>query len=170
MVGAGSAGLVAALVASTARARVVLVERHKMGGDCLHTGCVPSKALIASAKTVQQLNEATNYGLRGVQGDVDFEAVMARVHRIIATIAPKDSIVRYESLGADPQPPLDSSHGPDDQLDSPRTGAPGDSATTPAPDRCRTTRRAGGAARAATAWASWARSAIPRPTPILSGI
>ena len=99
VVGAGSAGLVAALVASTARARVVLVERHKMGGDCLHTGCVPSKALIASAKTVQQLNEATNYGLRGVQGDVDFEAVMARVHRIIATIAPKDSIARYEALG-----------------------------------------------------------------------
>ena len=85
VVGAGSAGLVAALVASTALARVVLVERHKMGGDCLHTGCVPSKALIASAKTVQQLNEATNYGLRGVQGDVDFEAVMARVHPVSYT-------------------------------------------------------------------------------------
>ena len=99
VVGAGSAGLVAALVAATARARVVLVERHKMGGDCLHTGCVPSKALIASAKTVHQVNEATNYGLQGVKGDVDFEAVMARVHRIIQTIAPKDSTERYESLG-----------------------------------------------------------------------
>ena len=99
VVGAGSAGLVAALVASTARARVVLVERDKMGGDCLHTGCVPSKALIASAKAVHQLNDATNYGLRNVQGDVDFKAVMARVHRVIASIAPKDSIARYESLG-----------------------------------------------------------------------
>ena len=99
VIGAGSAGLVAALVAATTRARVVLVERDKMGGDCLHTGCVPSKALIASAKTAHQLNGATNYGLRGVHGDVDFEAVMARVHRIIAAIAPKDSIARYESLG-----------------------------------------------------------------------
>ena len=99
VVGAGSAGLVAALVASTARARVVLVERDKMGGDCLHTGCVPSKALIASAKAAHQLNDATNYGLRNVQGNVDFKAVMARVHRVIASIAPKDSIARYESLG-----------------------------------------------------------------------
>jgi len=99
VIGAGSAGLVAALVASTARARVVLVERNKMGGDCLHTGCVPSKTLIASAKAVHQLNDATNYGLRNVQGDVDFKAVMARVHHVIASIAPKDSIARYESLG-----------------------------------------------------------------------
>ena len=99
VIGAGSAGLVAALVAATTRARVVLVERDKMGGDCLHTGCVPSKALIASAKTAHQLSGATNYGLRSVHGDVDFEAVMARVHRIVAAIAPKDSIARYESLG-----------------------------------------------------------------------
>ena len=101
VVGAGSAGLVAALVASTAGARVVLVERDKMGGDCLHTGCVPSKALIASAKAAHRLNDATNYGLRNVQGDVDFRAVMARVHDVIASIAPKDSIARYESLGVD---------------------------------------------------------------------
>ncbi|MFP6796648.1 MAG: FAD-dependent oxidoreductase [Pseudomonadales bacterium] len=99
VVGAGSAGLVAALVASTARARVVLVECDKMGGDCLHTGCVPSKALIASARTVHQLNDATNYGLRNVRGDVDFKAVMSRVHGVIASIAPKDSVERYESLG-----------------------------------------------------------------------
>ena len=94
VIGAGSAGLVTALVAATARARVVLVEREKMGGECLHTGCVPSKALIASAKTVHQLNGATNFGLRGVHGDDEFEAVMTRVHRIIAAIAPKDSIAR----------------------------------------------------------------------------
>lgn len=99
VIGAGSAGLITSLVGATAMAKVVLVERAAMGGDCLNTGCVPSKALIASAKAMQHLRDAEAFGLREVSGTVDFQAVMARVHDVIDTIAPKDSVERYESLG-----------------------------------------------------------------------
>ena len=99
VVGAGSAGLVAALIGATVRARVTLVERDAMGGDCLNTGCVPSKALIASARTAHALKTANRYGLTDVTGRVDFQAVMGRVRQAIATIAPKDSSERYASLG-----------------------------------------------------------------------
>lgn len=99
VIGAGSAGLVAALVGTTVRARVTLVERAEMGGDCLNTGCVPSKTLIASAKAAHLVTHGARYGLKNVAAEVDFGAVMERVRSAIATIAPKDSTERYEDLG-----------------------------------------------------------------------
>jgi len=99
VIGAGSAGLIAALVGATIRARVTLVEGGSMGGDCLNTGCVPSKTLIASAKAAHLLRHGDRYGLRNVTGEVDFAVVMDRVHAAIAKIAPKDSPERYEGLG-----------------------------------------------------------------------
>ncbi|MDE0038955.1 MAG: FAD-dependent oxidoreductase [Gammaproteobacteria bacterium] len=99
VIGAGSAGLIAALIAATVKARVSLVESGAMGGDCLNTGCVPSKTLIASAKAAHVLSHGERYGLKNVVGEVDFAKVMARVRDAIATIAPKDSMERYESLG-----------------------------------------------------------------------
>lgn len=99
VIGAGSAGLIAALIAATVKARVTLVESGAMGGDCLNTGCVPSKTLIASAKAAHVLRHGERYGLKNVAGEVDFARVMARVRSAIATIAPKDSMERYEGLG-----------------------------------------------------------------------
>ena len=99
VVGAGSAGLIAAYIAATARARVTLIERDAMGGDCLNSGCVPSKALIASAKAAHGLRDAARYGLEDVSGTVHFPAVMQRVRDAVAAIAPKDSAARYEALG-----------------------------------------------------------------------
>ena len=101
VIGAGSAGLVAALIVAGAKARVTLIEKHKMGGDCLNTGCVPSKALIRSGKMASYLRRATEYGLKNVSGDVDFPAVMSRVHGVIKTIEPHDSVERFTSLGVD---------------------------------------------------------------------
>ena len=101
VIGAGSAGLVAALIGAAVRARVTLIERAEMGGDCLNTGCVPSKTLIASAKAAHGIVDAERYGIRGAAGEVDFAAVMRRVRAAIATIAPKDSVERYTSLGVD---------------------------------------------------------------------
>lgn len=99
VVGAGSAGLIAAYIAATVRARVTLIESGAMGGDCLNTGCVPSKTLIASAKAAHALRDAGRYGLQDVSGTVDFGRVMNRVRDAVATIAPKDSMERYRSLG-----------------------------------------------------------------------
>jgi len=99
VIGGGSAGLIAALIAATVGARVALVERDRMGGDCLNTGCVPSKTLIRSAKAAQTLRSADRYGLAATTPQVDFARVMQRVQRAIATIEPKDSMARYESLG-----------------------------------------------------------------------
>jgi pyruvate/2-oxoglutarate dehydrogenase complex dihydrolipoamide dehydrogenase (E3) component len=101
VIGGGSAGLIAALIAATVNARVTLVERDRMGGDCLNTGCVPSKTLISSAKVAHQLRHADRYGMAAVSPDVDFPAVMGRVHRAIATIEPKDSMERYRGMGVD---------------------------------------------------------------------
>lgn len=99
VLGAGSGGLIAALIAATVRAEVTLIERNKMGGDCLNTGCVPSKALIKSAKVAHTLRTAAQYGMTDVEPQVDFSKVMARVHGAIDTIAPKDSVERYTELG-----------------------------------------------------------------------
>ena len=99
VIGAGSAGLVAALIAATVRAKVSLVERHKMGGDCLNTGCVPSKALIRSGRIAEYLRRAEEFGLAPVDARVDFPAVMERVQSVIAKIEPHDSVERFESLG-----------------------------------------------------------------------
>lgn len=101
VIGAGSAGLVAAYIAATVRARVTLVEADKMGGDCLNTGCVPSKALIKTAKAAATMRHADRYGLEPVEPQVAFRETMARVRRVIETIEPHDSIERYEGLGVD---------------------------------------------------------------------
>lgn len=101
VIGAGAAGLVSSLIASTVKARVTLVEAHKMGGDCLNFGCVPSKALIKSAKVAQMMREADHYGLDPAVPAFDFRKVMARVHGAIAAIEPNDSIERYTGLGVD---------------------------------------------------------------------
>jgi pyruvate/2-oxoglutarate dehydrogenase complex dihydrolipoamide dehydrogenase (E3) component len=101
VIGAGSAGLVSAYVAAAARATVVLIEAERMGGDCLNTGCVPSKALIRSARAAAQLRRAPEFGLRAVTAEADFPRVMGRVHEIIGRIAPHDSVERYAALGVD---------------------------------------------------------------------
>ena len=101
VIGAGSAGLVTALIAATLKARVVLIERDRMGGDCLWRGCVPSKALLKSAAVAQQMRMAESFGLRPVTPGVDWSSVQARVQRAIATIEPHDSPERYESLGVE---------------------------------------------------------------------
>src|SRR5882757_6550534 len=99
VIGAGSAGLVSAYIGAATRARVALIERDKMGGDCLNTGCVPSKALIRSAKLAAQMANAAEFGITGAKGTVDFAAVMQRVQRVIKTIEPHDSVARYTALG-----------------------------------------------------------------------
>ncbi|MBO3758966.1 FAD-dependent oxidoreductase [Ciceribacter sp. L1K22] len=101
VIGAGSAGLVSAYIAAAAKAKVTLVEAHKMGGDCLNFGCVPSKALIKSARVAHQMRHADHYGLKAVEPEVPFSAVMERVHRVIADIEPHDSVERYTDLGVE---------------------------------------------------------------------
>jgi pyruvate/2-oxoglutarate dehydrogenase complex dihydrolipoamide dehydrogenase (E3) component/uncharacterized membrane protein YdjX (TVP38/TMEM64 family) len=101
VIGAGSAGLVSALIGATVKAKVTLVEAHEMGGDCLNTGCVPSKAIIKSAKVASQMRHADKYGLAPAEPKVPFKAVMARVLETIKTIEPHDSVERYTGLGVD---------------------------------------------------------------------
>lgn len=101
VIGAGSAGLVAANVAAAARARVTLVERDRMGGDCLNHGCVPSKALIRCAKLAHEMRHADRFGIAAVRPAVAFDRVMAHVHDTIAAIAPHDSVARYTALGVE---------------------------------------------------------------------
>lgn len=101
VIGAGSAGLVTALIAATVRAKVTLVEKDAMGGDCLNTGCVPSKALIRSARMAADVQRAGEFGIRTAAAEVDFAAAMERVQRVIAAIEPHDSVERYRGLGVD---------------------------------------------------------------------
>lgn len=101
VIGAGAAGLVSSYIAATVKAKVTLVEAHKMGGDCLNYGCVPSKALIKSAKVAHDMRHGEHYGLQNVEAEYDFKSVMARIHHIIATIEPHDSVERYTNLGVD---------------------------------------------------------------------
>ena len=101
VIGAGSGGLVAALIAATVKARVTLVEKNKMGGDCLNTGCVPSKALIRSARHAYDNRRGGELGFDNIELPVDLNKVMRRVQRAIAKIEPHDSVERYESLGVD---------------------------------------------------------------------
>lgn len=101
VIGAGSGGLVAALIAATVKAKVTLIERHRMGGDCLNTGCVPSKSLLRSAKMLSYIARAEEYGFKSASAEFDFADVMARVQRIIRTIEPNDSVERYTGLGVD---------------------------------------------------------------------
>lgn len=101
VIGAGAAGLVSSYIAATVKAKVTLVEASKMGGDCLNYGCVPSKALIKSAKVAEQMRHGDVYGLNKVEPEYSFKAVMQRIHGIIADIAPHDSVERYTDLGVD---------------------------------------------------------------------
>lgn len=101
VIGAGAGGLVSSYIAAAVKAKVTLVEAHKMGGDCLNYGCVPSKALIHSAKAAQALREAAGFGLGPVDVKVDFAAVMERVQRVVREIEPHDSPARYTGLGVD---------------------------------------------------------------------
>lgn len=101
VIGAGSGGLVTAYIAAAVKAKVTLIESGEMGGDCLNYGCVPSKALIRSARFVHDARNASTFGVGKAEIEVNFADVMARVHRVIDTIAPHDSVARYQSLGVD---------------------------------------------------------------------
>jgi pyruvate/2-oxoglutarate dehydrogenase complex dihydrolipoamide dehydrogenase (E3) component/uncharacterized membrane protein YdjX (TVP38/TMEM64 family) len=101
VIGAGSAGLVSAYIAAAIKAKVTLVEKHRMGGDCLNTGCVPSKALLRSAKFVYQAGRAEKLGIKTATVEFDFADVMERVQRVIRTIEPHDSAERYTGLGVE---------------------------------------------------------------------
>lgn len=101
VIGAGAAGLVTSYVAAAVRAKVTLIEAHRMGGDCLNYGCVPSKALIKSAKIAHQARHGQAYGIDTALEGVRFRDVMARVNRVIAEIEPHDSVERYTKLGVD---------------------------------------------------------------------
>jgi pyruvate/2-oxoglutarate dehydrogenase complex dihydrolipoamide dehydrogenase (E3) component/uncharacterized membrane protein YdjX (TVP38/TMEM64 family) len=101
VIGAGSAGLVCAYIAATVRAKVTLVEKHRMGGDCLNTGCVPSKALLKSARVLSQIRRAGEFGLKNAAAQIDFPAVMDRVRQVVASVEPHDSEERYRALGVE---------------------------------------------------------------------
>ena len=101
VIGAGSAGLVSAYIAAAVKAKVTLIERHKMGGDCLNTGCVPSKALIKSAKLLAMMKRASELGLKSATAEFDFADIMERVQRVVRAVEPHDSVERYTGLGVE---------------------------------------------------------------------
>lgn len=101
VIGAGSAGLVSAFIGSVIKAKVALIEKHKMGGDCLNTGCVPSKALIRTGKILSYIKRSRDFGLKSAQVDFEFPDVMERVQNVIQKVEPHDSIERYTKLGVD---------------------------------------------------------------------
>jgi pyruvate/2-oxoglutarate dehydrogenase complex dihydrolipoamide dehydrogenase (E3) component/uncharacterized membrane protein YdjX (TVP38/TMEM64 family) len=101
VIGAGSAGLVSAYIGAAVKAKVTLVEKHRMGGDCLNTGCVPSKALLKTARVISQIKNFRNYGLKQATVEFDFSDVMERVQRVIRAIEPHDSVERYVGLGVE---------------------------------------------------------------------
>lgn len=101
VIGGGAAGLVSAYIAAAVKAKVTLVEAHKLGGDCLNYGCIPSKALIKSAHVAHTLKNAERYGLENQRLSFSFRKIMARIHEVIKTVAPHDSLERYTQLGVD---------------------------------------------------------------------
>jgi len=101
VIGAGSAGLVTAYIAAAVKAKVTLIEKHKMGGDCLNTGCVPSKAIIRSAKFLSHISRSKEFGIKEAKADFDFAEVMERVQSVIKKIEPHDSVERFTGLGVD---------------------------------------------------------------------
>lgn len=101
VIGGGSGGLVSAYIAAAVKAKVGLIEKDKLGGDCLNTGCVPSKALIRSAKAADTMRHANRYGLESVPVKGSFRNIMNRVRDVIAKIEPHDSPERYRKLGVD---------------------------------------------------------------------
>ena len=101
VIGGGSAGLVTSYIAAAVKAKVTLIEKHKLGGDCLNTGCVPSKALIRSAKLLSHMKRSREFGIRSATADFDFAQVMERVQGVIKTVEPHDSAERYTGLGVE---------------------------------------------------------------------
>ena len=101
VIGAGSAGLVTAYIAAAVKAKVTLIEKYRMGGDCLNTGCVPSKALIRSAKFLSHAERAREFGMQRALVDFDFAEVMERVRGVVQAVEPHDSVERYTALGVD---------------------------------------------------------------------
>ncbi|MDX2299890.1 MAG: FAD-dependent oxidoreductase [Xanthomonadaceae bacterium] len=101
VIGAGSAGLVSAYIGSAVKAKVALIEKHKMGGDCLNTGCVPSKALIRSARLLAEARDSARYGIARMDAQFDFAQVMQRVAGVVRKVEPHDSVARYTELGVD---------------------------------------------------------------------
>ena len=101
VIGAGSAGLVTSYIAAAVKAKVTLIEKHKMGGDCLNTGCVPSKSMIASAKLLNRMQRSKEFGIASAVATWDFADVMERIQRVVSEIEPHDSVTRYTSLGVD---------------------------------------------------------------------
>ncbi len=101
VIGAGAAGLVSAYIGATVKSKVTLIEKHKMGGDCLNYGCVPSKALIRSAKLLSHVARSKEFGIASASAEFDFAQVMERVQRVIAKIEPHDSVERYTRLGVE---------------------------------------------------------------------
>jgi pyruvate/2-oxoglutarate dehydrogenase complex dihydrolipoamide dehydrogenase (E3) component/uncharacterized membrane protein YdjX (TVP38/TMEM64 family) len=101
VIGAGAAGLVSAYIAAAVKAKVTLIEAHKMGGDCLNYGCVPSKALIKSARLAHDMRHAEHYGLQAVEPAFSFQQVMQRIHNVIKKVEPHDSVERYTKLGVE---------------------------------------------------------------------
>jgi pyruvate/2-oxoglutarate dehydrogenase complex dihydrolipoamide dehydrogenase (E3) component/uncharacterized membrane protein YdjX (TVP38/TMEM64 family) len=101
VIGGGSAGLVTAYIAAAVKAKVTLIEKHKLGGDCLNTGCVPSKALIRSARLLSHIARAQEFGCRSASADFSFADIMQRVQRVVQTVQPHDSAERYAGLGVE---------------------------------------------------------------------
>ncbi len=101
VIGAGSAGLVSAYIAAAVKAKVTLVEKHRMGGDCLNTGCVPSKALLRSAKFRSHVKRAREFGIARADAQFDFAPVMERVQKVVRAVEPHDSVERYTGLGVE---------------------------------------------------------------------
>jgi len=101
VIGAGSGGLVASYIAAAVKAKVTLIEKHKMGGDCLNTGCVPSKALIRSARFINHVKRAEEFGFRDASADFDFAQIMERVQGVVKKVEPHDSVDRYTALGVE---------------------------------------------------------------------
>jgi pyruvate/2-oxoglutarate dehydrogenase complex dihydrolipoamide dehydrogenase (E3) component/uncharacterized membrane protein YdjX (TVP38/TMEM64 family) len=101
VIGGGSAGLVTSYIAAAVKANVTLVEKHRMGGDCLNTGCVPSKALIRTAKLLSHMRRSKEFGVRTASADFDFADVMERVQSVVKEIEPHDSVERYSKLGVE---------------------------------------------------------------------
>ncbi len=101
VIGAGAAGLVAAYIAAAVKAKVTLIEKHKMGGDCLNTGCVPSKALIQSTRLLAKTKRSSEFGIKQITSEFSFAEIMERVQRVIKTVSPHDSVERYTQLGVE---------------------------------------------------------------------
>jgi len=99
VIGGGSAGLVTSYIAAAVKAKVTLIEKHKMGGDCLNTGCVPSKALIKSSKLISMTKRSKEFGIKQMHADFEFSEVMERIQGVVAAVEPHDSVERYTELG-----------------------------------------------------------------------